>query len=253
MPVRKSVKAKTFRKPSIARRPYAPAYFRASRMRRRNIRTATALGIEKKFLDVYASNLAVPAPTDCSGGEMQPEGGCTDCISAPAQGDGEQQRDGRKINITNCFVTGLVATTVEADQPDAVAPPVIFIALVLDTQANGATVVSEQVFTNPNDVAFVNAYPLRNLQYSARYRVLDHKTVHLEPVYSCNDAAATGSFNATPRPFQLSWSGNLPVTFTSTTANVANVTDNALHIIAFGTNTNYTPLLSYNSRIRFVG
>lgn len=224
-----------------------------ARLRTRNIRTAGYLGIERKFLDCYASSVPIPAPSDCSGGEMQPEGGCTNCISAPAQGDGEQNRDGRKIGIKNVFVTGSVAATAETDQADASAAPTIFVALVLDTQANGATVVSEQVFTNPNDTPLVNAYPLRNLQYSSRYRVLDHKTIPLGPGHAFTDGANTGTENIAHVPFVLGFKGDIPVTFTSTTADVANVTDNALHIIAFGTGTQYTPLLSYNSRIRFVG
>lgn len=225
----------------------------AARYRRRNIRTAGYLGIERKFLDVYASDVAIPAPTDATGAEMQPEGGCTGCLSAPAQGDGEQQRDGRKITLKSCFVNFTVRGSVASDQADVKAAPQVFVALVQDTQANGATVVSEQVFSNPNDTAYVNTYPLRNLQYSARYRVLDHKTVNMAPCYAINDAAATGSLVCSEQTGTLNWKGNMPVTFTGTTADVANVTDNAFHIIAYSTTTNFNPVISYCSRVRFVG
>lgn len=211
------------------------------------------LGVEKKFLDVYASDVAVPAPTDCSGGEIQPEGGCTGCLSAPAQGDGEQQRDGRKITIKNCFVNFTIRGSVRPDQADVLAAPQIFVALVQDMQTNGATVVSEQVFTNPNDTAYTNTFPLRNLQYSGRYRVLDHKCVSMEPCYSFNDGAATGSLVCSEKTGVLSWRGDIPVTFNDTPANVSAVTDNSFHIIAFGTTTNFNPVLSFNSRVRFVG
>lgn len=224
-----------------------------ARMRKRNIRTAGYLGIEKKFLDVYASDITVPAPTDCAGGEMQPEGGCTDCLSAPAQGDGEQQRDGRKITIKSIFVNVTVRSVVSPDQADMKTAPLVFVALVQDTQANGSTIVSEQVFTNPNDTAEVNTYPLRNLQYSARFRVVDHKTVNLGPATAFNDAAATGSVIGQAQSVSLGWQGDIPVTFTGTTANISAVTDNAFHLIAFATNTNFAPVLSYNSRMRFVG
>lgn len=53
--------------------------------------------------------------------------------------------------------------------------------------------------------------------------------------------------------FNLSFSGDIPVTFTNTTADVANVADNSLHLIGFCTSTNFGPTLSYNSRMRFVG
>lgn len=255
---RKSVKAISFPKrravrPTVRRDMdimMAPA---TTLVRSRNIRTAGFLGIERKFFDAYGSDISVPAPTDCSGGEMQPEGGCTNCISAPAQGDGEQNRDGRKITMKSIFINVTVRPIVASDQADMKTAPLIFVALVLDTQANGATVVSEQVFTNPNDTAEVNTFPLRNLQYSARYKVMDHKTVSLGPATAFNDAAATGSVIGQAQTLVLAWRGNIPVTFTSTTADVANVTDNAFHIIAFATNTNFAPVLSFNSRLRFVG
>lgn len=233
-------------------RPYPGAIARGRR--RANIRIAGFLGIEKKFFDTWASNVILSAPTDCSGGEIQPEGGCTSCLSAPAQGDGEQNRDGKKITAKSIFISGNVRSAALADQADALAAPVVYVALVLDTQANGATVVSEQVFTNPNDTAFVNTMPLRNLQYSSRYRVLAHKTLNLAPTVATTDGANTTSIAPQQKPFTLSWTGELPITFTGTTADVANVADNALHLIAFNNNASWTACsISFNSRMRFVG
>lgn len=219
----------------------------------RNARTGGFMGIETKFLDVYASSIALAAPTDCSGGEIQPEGGCTNCISCPAQGDGQSNRDGRAITMRSIFVSGRVDPTVLSDQADCTYVPTVFVALVQDTQTNGATIVSEQVFTNPNDIAATNGYPLRNLEYSSRYRVLDHATVSLAPAYSMTDGANTGSLMATGKTFTLSWNRPIPMKMASTTADVANVIDNSLHIIAFATSTGFSPKISYTSRMRFVG
>lgn len=225
-----------------------------SRGRRRSMaRTGGLLGIENKYLDVYASLLSVPAPADCSGGEMQPEGGCTDCLSCPAQGDGAQNRDGKSIIAKKIFVSGFVSTGTLTDQADVVTPPSVFVALVQDTQANGATVVSEQVFTNPNDSGVVNAFPLRNLEYSSRYKVLDHKTIWLGPANVGTDGANTNSVNGQGKSFVLQYKGDIKMNFAGTTADVANCKDNALHIIAFATTSGFTPVLSYNSRMRFVG
>lgn len=231
-----------------------PAVLTTTVPRYRNIRTGGFLGIEKKFLDVYASTVTIGAATDCSGGEMQPEGGCTGCLTAPAQGDGESNRDGRRIELKSIYVQGCVEGAAnEPDQADSLAAPVIFIALVLDKQANGATIVSEQVFTNPNDTALVNCYPLRNLQYSSRYRVLASTTFSMGPINIGTDGANTTCQQVSPKPFKLAWSGSMPVTFTSTTADVANVADNAVHVIAFATATKFTPAINYNARTRFVG
>lgn len=208
---------------------------------------------ETKYLDSWASDVVVTAPTDCSGGEIQPEGGCTDCLSAPAQGTGEQQRDGRRIILKSCFVSGCIRPSVVQNAPDVLSSPIIFVALVCDTQANGATVVSEQVYTNPNDTAFVNTYPLRNMDYSSRYKILAHQLVHMGDSWTMTDGANTASMTIGQKEFILSWRGSLPVTFTDTVANVTSVTDNALHIVAFATNTSFTPQLSFNCRVRFVG
>lgn len=217
-------------------------------------RTGGLLGVEVKYLDVYASNLAIPAPADCSGGEMQPEGGCTDCLSVPAQGDGAQNRDGKKITMRSIFVSGTVHPSgAVSDASDAIMPPHVYLALVLDTQANGATIVSEQVFTNPNDTPNANAKPLRNLEYSSRYRVLAQKTLSLAPAYGVTDGANTSSNVCTPKAFTLSYAKPIVMNFASTTADIANAKDNAIHLVAFATNASYVPNLSYNCRMRFVG
>lgn len=253
---RQGIKTKTYPKRQYGwseRRYTAVRTARTAKRRRRSFRTATALGIEQKYLDVWTSDITIPAPTDASGAEMQPEGGCTGCLSAPAQGDGEQNRDGRKITIKSCFVNVTVRGAVSADQADVKAAPQVFVALVQDMQANGATIVSENVFTNPNDTAYVNTYPLRNMQYSSRYRVLDHKTLDTGPTTASTDGANTTSIINSERTCTLSWRGEVPVTFTGTTADVASVADNAFHIIAYSTTTNFVPVISYTSRIRFVG
>jgi len=115
-------------------RPSAQArkQFRPYKGRKRDSRTASVLGIEKKYLDCYTSLVAIPAPTDCSGGEMQPEGGCTNCLSVPAQGDGDQQRDGKKCIMKSIFVTGAISTAFNSDQPDIDDSPIVFVALVKD-------------------------------------------------------------------------------------------------------------------------
>lgn len=222
-----------------------------------NYRTGGLLSIENKFLDTYSDGTAIPAPADCSGGEMQPAGGCTGCLSAPAQGDSPSQRDGKKIVITSLFLTGNIAYTVATDKGDPVVAPTVFVALVLDTQTNATTINSEDVFTNPNTVTVVNSFPLRNMSNTTRFRVLKHKTIRPDTVFTSTDGTNTCSNEANGRPFILSWTGTLPVSFgTGTTANVSNVVDNSLHIVAFATATApnaLAPTLYYNCRIRFQG
>ena len=184
---------------------------------------------------------------------MQPEYGCTNAIRVPAIGETESSRDGRKYIIKSVFVSGNVTGGVMQDQADVQEAPQCFVALVLDPQANAATIVSEQVYTNPNDSAFVNMRLHRNLQYTSRYKVVAWKRVNLGPVVTMTDGASTSSQRVQARAFTLSWHGTLPVQCVGTTADVASVTDNAFHVIAFATTTDFVPLLTYNARTRFIG
>lgn len=227
----------------------------------RNLRSGGFLGMENKFLDVSLNaGVAIPAPTDCTGGEMQPDQGCTGCLSSPAQGDGSQNREGKQIIINKIFISGCVAYTVQQDKTDPFVCPTVWVALVLDTQANAATISSENVFTNPSGVAVCNVFPFRNLENTSRYRVLAHKTIHPGQTLVMTDHAttsATMSCDANNKHFTMSWKGKLKVNFktTVTTANVSGVVDNALHLVAFASSsTNSLPAtMFYNSRIRFTG
>lgn len=228
--------------------------------RRAMLRTGGLLGIENKFLDTYASAVAIPAPTDCSGGEIQPEGGCTNCLSAPAQGDGPSNRDGKKIIATSIFLTGCLSYTAQNDIANVYPAPTVFVALVQDTQTNGTAINSEDVFTNPNDTPVVNAFPLRNLENSTRFKVLAHKTIAPGQMSFTNDQAnaanSTTCMEVNEKPFILTWKGTMPIRFdANTTADIANVVDNSVSLIAFCTSTTQTipVVISFNCRMRFQG
>jgi len=225
--------------------------------RRLNARTGGFLGIESKFLDCAWNAVGISSSADGSGGEVQPSTGCTQCISCPAQGDGESQRDGRKFVLKSAFVSGIIQTAATGDLPDAFALDGYFIALVLDKQANGATITSEDVFINPSTQArAMMPQPLRNLQHSKRFRILDSMYIRPGGAYGVQDSllAATASINHQTVPtFKLSWRGNITVNTTGTTADVASVSDNALHVICYSGGATITPTLVAKSRVRFMG
>lgn len=217
----------------------------------RNLRTGGFLGIETKFYDtsVYATSVSIA--TDASGGEADPT--TVNCISAPAQGDTEQNRDGNRIMIKSAFVTGCVIQPSQANQTSADNPTAVCVYLVLDKQSNGAQLNSEDVFKNQMGQIIGNASPLRNLQYSSRFQVLAKRVLQLEQppmAYDGTNIEQGGS----QKLFTLSWKGQLPVQFQggATSAGVSGVLDNSLHVIAFANHT-VAPTISYNARIRFVG
>lgn len=213
------------------------------------------IGAELKFLDCAWDASTIAQSTDGSGLELQPASGCTNAISVPAQGDGESQRDGRKYVMKSIWVSGTVDWSPQANQADPADAPWLFFALVLDTQANGATIVSEDVYINPSTSTFAMLpQPLRNLQHSKRFRVLDHKMVRAPDLVAFTDGTNTGSVSPSSNPtVSLNWRGSIQVNCTGTTADVASVSDNAIHLLAVCAHTSYTPTFRGKSRLRFMG
>lgn len=222
-----------------------------------NAATMGFMGIEKKFLDTAIETTAITANDALTGGEYDPPGGASGCLntlSAPSRGDGPQQRNGQRIRLKSLVFKGKVF------RPPATAAAAggnteVFVALVLDKQSNGAQLSSEDVFTNPVGIIGVdnagNACPLRNLLTSSRYRVLKSQ------VYRFNNHAITYNgvnLDVAGESYTMDWYIPLEINVefnNNTAADVANVVDNSIHVIAFASATGCS--IAYNSRVRFVG
>lgn len=233
---------------------YGGSYRGRNRIALRNARTGGLLGIEKKYLDCYKTATAIASSTDGSGGEYPPSAIITGCLSAPAQGDGPTNREGNKIVITDCLVQGVISVSAQANQTAADQSPVVMVALVMDTQTNGTQLNSEDVYTNPSGAAVLMTSPNRNMSYTQRFKVLKvwKKQIRIPQLAYDGTNMEQSGFQT---PYKLKWKGKIPVTFTtgSTTADIANVTNNSLQIIAYTSDTSLVPAINYNSRIRFFG
>ncbi len=222
--------------------------------RYRNRRTGGFLGQELKFYDTKLVSAALTTNTDASGGEHDPS--ATIVLNSTTQGDGEQQRDGRKMTMKSLYLSGNCVVPGKATESTADAGCIIYIAVVLDTQTNGATIVSEQVFKNVGGNVALGANPMRNLEFSTRYRVLATKHFTMQNPAIANDTGATGGIiqqGLVKRWKMFIKLKDLGVTFNGTTETVANITDNSLHLIAFTSSTSLAPVISYSSRLRFMG
>jgi len=82
---------------------------RARRVGVKNVRTGGLLGIETKFYDTSRSAAALAAPTDASGGEIDPTG--TDALNTVPQGDSASSRDGMKISMKSIQIEGRIQFT----------------------------------------------------------------------------------------------------------------------------------------------
>lgn len=250
-PVRGAIGSKVL---NVIAKTAAAASSRAGRLRRRNNATMGFLGIERKFYDTALALTAIPAPTDSSGGEMDPS--ATSMISTPAQGDTEQNRDGKKINIIQVAIDGVIQVSPAELQAGPQRGTKVYVALVLDTQSNGAQMNSEDCFKNTNAAAATSIVPQRNLLFGTRFRILREMVIDVTPVALSHFAVDSFSYSGQIKPFHIfrKFPGGLPVNFNAgTTASIANVIDNSLHVIAYTNDTTVIPQLAYNARIRFVG
>lgn len=246
----------------IARRYKKRAAARRGRTVTRSVRRRTAprasrLFEELKFLDCAWNGVTINTSTDGAGGELVPSSGSTNNLSTPAQGDGQSNRDGRKFVIKSVWLSGTVATEPQEDQANANEAFGTFFALVLDTQTNGGVATginSEDVFDNPSTSATAMLpQPLRNLENSKRFRILASQYVEPGGMYAMADGTNTGSLNMQNAPcVNLSWRGNITVTCTGTTADVASVSDNSIHLVAYRGGAPQSTFQG-KSRVRFIG
>lgn len=251
--VRPDLRARRMRRARVYRKQSRLVAIGARRIapRFRNLRTGGFLGQELKFYDTKLVGAALTAPTDSAGGEHDPS--ATIVLNSVTQGDGEQQRDGRKMTMKSIYISGVVKCVPQANQTVTDAASMVFLALVLDMQTNGATITSENVFTNKSADAILAASPMRNLEFNTRYRVLKTIRMVLQNPNISYDGTNMEQ-QGLNRPFKMYVPLNdLGVTFNGTTETVANITDNSLHLIAYTNSVALAPNLNYNARLRFMG
>lgn len=225
---------------------------RSTRMRSRNARTAGFLGIEKKF---YDTSLVAATLTDTgamTGMEHNPT--ATVCLNSVVQGDGESNRDGRKMVMKYLSVHGTIFVSSYTNQTVAVGNVSVMIAIVLDQQTNGALLNSENVFANPSGSACTVSVPFRNLQYIQRFKVLKMLRFDMHNPQNVYDGTNIEASSA-QRNFHINIPLNdISVNFSGTTETIANIVDNSISVIANASNaTTQVVNLTYNSRLRFVG
>ncbi len=210
-------------------------------------------GVEVKFYDKGLVAATLTTSTNASGGEHDPS--ATIMMNTVTQGDGESQRDGRRITMKSIYIVGLINCAKQAAQSSGDNATNIFIALVLDTQTNAAQLASENVFANPGGTALLGTTPFRNLRFTQRFKVLKTMNFTMSNSNLANDTGATGGVIAQglERRFKMFVNLNVVTNFTASTESVVDIPDTSLHFIAWCSDTGLAPKLSYSSRLRFVG
>lgn len=212
-----------------------------------------ALQIEKKFLDNFLVGQALVAATDWAGTELDPA--TTLCFTAPAQGDTASSRDGKQIICKSLHITGQVFCVPQEGQGDPPLATEVFLACVLDTQTNNAQLNGEDVYSLATANAALNPYPLRNMNFGKRFKILKSQRCVFDNTN--HSFAAANSFNTSGRVVEIDWFiplNDLRVNFNSTaTGVIGNVLDNSIHLIGNANITTQAPTISYQARLRFIG
>lgn len=184
-----------------------------------------------------------------AGGELDTIQGC---ISGLTRDDSENGRTGRQYVIKSIFIRGFFKLDALEGQGAPDEDKLIRLALVLDTQTNGAQLNAEDVF-----IAQGNGYDVmsvKNLENTQRFKVLKDKTYRINASAGCVNEGAVNSFAragcAIPFKIAYNFGKGLKVNCKDSTSNsVAQIIDNSLHLI--GCTQGDAVKMNYVARMRF--
>jgi hypothetical protein len=231
----------------------AVALSKAARPRRQfivtaNPRTGGFNDLEVKYLDTTMATTTISNNT-WSGGEYDP---AANCLNAPTQGTGESNREGRRIRINKIQLRGRINRPLAQDQNDCRNSGVVRVAIVLDTQTNGAQLNAEEVYDDDAGEAGDDIYGFRNLEYTRRYKVLWSDIYTMHDICAFPDGANTASIVGNCHIIDVHLPCNIVTEFKANAGSVADIVDNSIHVIACSTHVS-ADTLEYVARVRFVG
>jgi len=156
------------------------------------------------------------------------------------QGDTESTRDGRKATIKSVQLRG---TLLFQPTTDTAAVALCYLALVLDTQCNGAAAGISDIFTSSAmDRNFIQ------LNNSGRFRILWKKTYNM-----FIGAGVTTGYNDCLKAVEMYKRCNIPIDWNSTTGAITEIRSNNIFLVAGSNGVDDKCVFIGNARVRFVG
>jgi len=263
-----------------ARRPMRPVQSMIKRARTRayaNLRTGGLLAIERKFSDCASSVFTVGTPgagvatgvvstfappvitmavyRDAIGTIRSPIS--WSALNILGIGDSGCDRDGRQVINDSIHIRGFVEFS-DSGLGTINAGSVVNVAVVLDTQTNGAGPTGGQVFVNPGDFTSTGfaggASPFLNLSNSKRFRILKHVRRYISPTsLSASANVAQGGFLvAMDIPLKGMKTNYVSDATTGYSATVSCIGDNGIFLFVWSDVANNLAA-QFNSRLRFRG
>jgi hypothetical protein len=212
-----------------------------------NKRTGGYIGIEKKFQDYNYTELITNEITDAAAiADPTPR---TSPLNGIAQGDQENERIGRVTYLKSIHIKGRILFA--ASFTGAVAPlsHKVRLILVLDKQANGATISAASVLSNRTGTS-LDCEAHYNPENVSRFKILRDVTLDEGVNAGFYDGTQLGK-TSTTKSFSLNYYFKKPlkVVHAGNVATYASIATNQIHLIALGDNN--SSQLRYVSRVYF--
>lgn len=228
--------------------------------------------LDPKHYTVDVVNRGVWSPTDLSGASALVDPAPQNACNALPRGNDDGEREGLKAYFTRCAVQGSINVPPRWSANGIIFSKTfytsfsVFVYLVLDTQANNAIPVYDQIWRLPNSA---NLEPLREKAHLERFQILARKEirVRVDPHAMCYYEDITQSvtvihgYQGANVPFDI----DIPLDFTTTylsgvvgSSSIGDICDHALHLYAVaasgtkwdGTDTECS--LSYQLRLEYL-
>lgn len=195
-------------------------------------------------------------------------------INGVAVGDGENERDGRRIGVVSIHLRGTVyypaietnASIISSGDLIAMKDVKVRLCVVLDKQANGTSLNPSEVMeiTSPTtDNRNFNSF--RNLEWSKRFIILYDRIISVRRFwqYAVDETSATTYYYAAAeasKNFKWNYRFKTPLIcdMTGTSDGAANINTNSIMMMAIlehppSSTVAKHPAIFINSRCRFVG
>ena len=233
------------RNTTVAKRryQYCPSPYAQTRL---NARIGGFLGFELKYNDTRAQ---INPATDVANCVLNP---VQNCLFAPIQGTGPQNRDGLQIAVHSIQLRMriLMAGTTAAPIPPVSHACKIFI--VMDSQTNGAEAVGGDILENPGTTTYdILAFP--KLENRTRFKILRQK------LYNGKDASVAGVTGSLEQQvvdifddIYIKFKKPIIMRFTGNAGSVSDIADNSFHFLAVS-NSSSVNTISYQCRVRYTG
>lgn len=206
--------------------------------------------VERKYYDL--DNID-PINREWSSSSLDPTEGC---LSAPAQGDGATNRDGRQMTMLSIHLKGYLFIN---DDQTRTSPPqdvAVRLLLIRNNQTNQDSLIPQEVMTSIGPIKDFLSF--KNLEHDKKYDILIDRTILLKVnAYSTGTSVGQFSVNARMVPFTMNYTfdGGCPVILAAPGEGFSSVSDTSINLIGVSNaeNGEPTPYISYTSRLRFIG